>query len=569
MRRIPGFRSGTRWKQIVAVLGYLTMLSFLLVGLGGEVASLVMGLFGLLMVVLVANLGGLRSKIPLLKSSNRLVAAGGWAVLGLAGFVAFAAAVPLSTDPVVQPTPTAAAITVAQPTPIQARQPTVEVSRPAATLASQPIITQPVPSPALTATVVPAAALPAPSPTPTVVSSPRPTSTLTPTTNTVEVHIIDVGQGDAILVRSPEGQVALIDGGDTNSRALPYLRSQGVERLDWVIATHPHSDHIGGLVEVLEAVPVAKVVTNGQEHTTAPYVRFLEAIEAARAEYVEVSRGDTLSLGSLTLQVLNPTKTTGDMNNNSVVVRLVHGQTTFLFTGDAEREAEESMLLSSVFPVKADVLKVGHHGSRTSSNPQFLSLVKPQIAIYSAGAGNTYGHPHAETLAALAGVGAKVYGTDAHGTVVVTSDGSGYSVRTSKEGTPRAPPAIATATRAGSTAIPATATATPQPILVPSPFPQPSSLTLDIISVTSPVSRGSNATLAAKTAAGAACTITIHYASGPSSAAGLEPKAADGAGNVSWTWSVGPRTTAGEWRIVVTSSKDGQKVTKETKFVVQ
>ena len=562
MRRIPGFRSGTRWKQIVAVLGYLTILSFLLVGLGGEVGSLVMGLFGLLMVLLVANPGGLRSKMPLLKSSNRLVAAGGWAVLGVAGFVAFAAAVPPSTDQVAQLTPTAPGIAAAQPTPTQATQPTLVTAPPTATLAAQPTATQPVPTSAPTTP---------PAPTATAVPTPQPTSTPTPQTSTVEVHFIDIGQGDAILIFSPEGQAALIDGGTTNSGALQYLQSLGVQRLDLVIATHPHADHIGGLPEILRVISVAKVVTNGQEHDTPTYERFLEAIESAKAAYVEVGRGDTLALGSLTFQVLHPTKTTGDMNNNSVVLRLVHGQTAFLFTGDAEKEAEESMLLSSVFPVKADVLKVGHHGSRTSSSPRFLSLVKPQIAVYSAGTGNTYGHPHAETLAALTAAGAQVYGTDAHGTVVVTSDGSGYSVKTSKEGTPRAPPATPAATRAAptATAVPATATAAPQPTLAPSPAPQPSSLTLDIVSVTSPVSRGSNATLAAKTAPGADCTITVYYASGPSSAAGLEPKAADGAGNVSWTWSVGPRTTLGEWRIVVTSSKDGQKVTKETAFVVQ
>ena len=149
-------------------------------------------------------------------------------------------------------------------------------------------------------------------------------------------------------------------------------------------------------------MPVAEVVTNGQPHTTVIYEKFLDAIANAKAKYTEVKRGDRLQLGSTTLAVLHPTGPTGsNLNDQSIVLRLVYGQTTFLFDGDAEQTAEASMLLSSVSPVKADILKVGHHGSRSASSPEFLKAVKPQVAIYSAGAGNDYGHPHSETLAAL------------------------------------------------------------------------------------------------------------------------------------------------------------------------
>ncbi|MFH0729367.1 MAG: hypothetical protein V2B19_23890 [Pseudomonadota bacterium] len=129
------------------------------------------------------------------------------------------------------------------------------------------------------------------------------------------------------------------------------------------------------------------------------------------------------------------------MNNNSVVLRLVFGKVSFLFTGDAQADAESSMLISSVSPVKATILKVGHHGSRTASSPAFLSVVQPEVAVYSAGAGNSYGHPHPETMAALLAVGATIYGTDVNGPVVVTTDGITYKVEAAK-GQPRAPPAV-------------------------------------------------------------------------------------------------------------------------------
>jgi len=260
----------------------------------------------------------------------------------------------------------------------------------------------------------------------------------------LQVHFIDVGQGDSILVVAPDGKTMLIDGGEADSGALQYLQKKGIKRLDVVVATHPHADHIGGLVQVLKAVPVARVVTNGQSHTTRTYEDFLDAIAAAKAEYVEVKRGDTVALGSLTFTVLNPTPGMGDdMNNNSVVLRLAFGKVSFLFEGDAQTDAETSMSVSSFSPVQATILKVAHHGSRTSSSPAFLALVKPKVAIYSAGLGNSYGHPHPETIAALLAVGATIYGTDVNGTVIVTTDGITYKVEAAK-GQPRAPPAVST-----------------------------------------------------------------------------------------------------------------------------
>lgn len=368
----------------------------------------------------------------------------------------------------------------------------------------------------------------------------------------LQVHFIDVGQGDAELIVSPDGGIALIDGGEADSGVLGYLQSHGVSKLDLVVTTHPHADHIGGLVQVLKTLPVAEVVTNGQLTTTLTYEHFLDAIAEAGSEYVEVKRGDTIPFGNLTFQVLNPQSTTGDdLNNNSLVLRLVYGASSFLFMGDADQAAEAS-ILSMGLPIQADILKVGHHGSATASSPAFLGAVKPEIAVYSAGAGNPYGHPHPETLAALSATGVQVYGTDVNGSVVVSADNAGvYKVEAERESSPRAPPTPG----AGVTSTPAVS-GSGGPLI------------LQVISVSSPVAPGGRATLVAHTTPGANCTIRVYYKSGASNAAGLSPQSADANGDVSWTWNVGRSTTPGNWRIVVTATAGGKTMTEETHFEV-
>lgn len=418
---------------------------------------------------------------------------------------------------------------------------------PSATLVptKQPTGTVQAPTSALAATLEPTVTLTTSLPftasteaSPTIVSSPT-----TQSASSVEVDFIDVGQGDAILIRSSDGKTVVIDGGEQRSGELSYLQSKGVSHVDLMIATHPHSDHIGGLVDVLNAIPVAEVVTNGQPHTTSVYEHFLDGITKAKAEYVEAKRGDTLRAGGLTFQVLSPVSAaSGDLNNNSLVLRLVVGKVVFLFTGDAQSNAEASMVAANL-SLKADILKVGHHGSRSSSSPAFLNQVLPTIAVYMAGLGNSYGHPHPETIAALNAIGAKIYGTDVNGTVVFTTDGSTYQVAATKGG--------ARSEQVAATAAPATGP-----------------LTLSIASVTSPVKTGAIATLSATTSPGANCSITVYYKSGPSKASGLSPKVADASGNVSWSWKVGTSTTPGTWRIVVKCSLGSTNMTQETTFTV-
>jgi competence protein ComEC len=253
-------------------------------------------------------------------------------------------------------------------------------------------------------------------------------------TNLLRVHFIDVDQGDSILIQAPDDTTVLIDGGYDNGSAVSYLRSIGISSIDSIVATHPHADHIGGLIEVMRAFRVGGVWTSGAAHTTGTFEAFLDAIAEHQILYHEAGANGMIAVGSLSFDVVYGQPEADDLNNTSLVLHLTYGSVSFLFTGDAELGAEQTML-ATIEPdrLAATILKVGHHGSYTSSSPQFLAVVRPQVAIYSAGQGNSYGHPHQSTMDALARVGATVYGTDVDGTVVVTTDGATYQALTEHE----------------------------------------------------------------------------------------------------------------------------------------
>jgi competence protein ComEC len=255
----------------------------------------------------------------------------------------------------------------------------------------------------------------------------------------LEVHYINVGTGglvgDAILLQTSDGKVVLIDGGYPNTGALQYLQARNIQKIDMVILSHPHDDHIGGLIEVLNTIPVKRVVTNGEPIDTQLYEDFQSAIRQKGLKEEIVRTGDKLRVGRLTFQVISPSKVSPiGHNNNSIVLKLVVGKVSFLFTGDMQK-LEEERLLSIDFPVDVDILKVAHHGSDSSSAPAFLVAVAPDIAIYSSGKGNMHGLPMEVTLDNLVAVGATVYGTDTHGTIIVLTDGSTYTVHTEQGGT--------------------------------------------------------------------------------------------------------------------------------------
>lgn len=243
------------------------------------------------------------------------------------------------------------------------------------------------------------------------------------------VHFIDVGQGDSTLIEA-NGHYMLIDAGekDQTNTVIDYLKAQGVKSLDYVIGTHPHSDHIGGLEGVIREFDVKNVMLPEKEHTTRIYEKLLDAIADKNLKVTIPKAGENLSLGEASFQIISPGRDYSDnLNNWSIGIRLVFGETSFVLCGDAEKEAEQDMLLSGL-TLKADVLKVSHHGSSTSSSPEFINAVSPRYAVISCGKNNDYGHPHKETLDLLKKQGINVLRTDQLGTIVIESDGTNLRI---------------------------------------------------------------------------------------------------------------------------------------------
>ncbi|MFC2016083.1 lamin tail domain-containing protein [Chloroflexota bacterium] len=249
----------------------------------------------------------------------------------------------------------------------------------------------------------------------------------------LKVHFIDVGQGDAILIDLKDFEV-LIDGGDRSPGVVPYLIKYVDGPLEAMIATHPHADHIGGLIDVLAAFQVEQIWHNGETATSKTYTDFMSAVSAEKTQVFQAIRGNTINVEGLDFKVLSPSDLKGTTNNNSIVLLFTYGVTDFLFMGDAEKEAEAGMLVKSDIQIPhVEVLKVGHHGSNTASSADFLAITTPETAIYMAGTGNVYGHPHQGTIQALTNVGAKICGTDVYGTITITTDGQSYEMQTDKQ----------------------------------------------------------------------------------------------------------------------------------------
>ena len=246
----------------------------------------------------------------------------------------------------------------------------------------------------------------------------------------LSIHYIDVGQGDAALLQLPGGKTCLIDAGPGSRKEalLDYLDEAGVTYIDYLIATHPHEDHIGGMQAALERYDVGTIVMPRVNHTTKVYTNLLETIRAQGKTVVTAKAGVTLfSEGGAEAVLLSPTgETYSDLNAYSAVLQLTYGSTSFLFMGDLP-EAQEKTLSGLKH---CDVLKVGHHGSRTSTGEALLSAVTPVNAVISLGEGNSYGHPHQEALQRLQNAGAIVWRTDEDGTITVVTTGDQVSIKT-------------------------------------------------------------------------------------------------------------------------------------------
>lgn len=260
--------------------------------------------------------------------------------------------------------------------------------------------------------------------------------TAPPDPNTLEVHYLSVGNADAALLMC-NGAAMLIDGGelDDGDMLVRHIRACGVNTLDLVIATHGDSDHIGGLLTVMDRLPVGRFLLSympeGAEPTTSAYLALLEKVADKGIPTVDAVPGALYSLGAAQVEILGPVAASPDTNEQSVICRVTYGKNRFLFTGDAGEE-EENSLLAAGADLKAEVLKVGHHGSAGSTAEAFLQAVGARYGVISCGADNPYGHPHKAVLSRLEKAGVTLYRTDQNGTVVMISDGQDISIRTER-----------------------------------------------------------------------------------------------------------------------------------------
>jgi competence protein ComEC len=266
----------------------------------------------------------------------------------------------------------------------------------------------------------------------------------------LEVHSIDVGQADATLVVGPSGETMLIDSGhwdDDGEIVLSYLQDRGIERIDYLVTTHPHADHVGGHAAVIEyyeteAEGIGAIYDPGAVTTTATYGEYLDAVERHDVILYETQAGDEIPIEGVSAIVYNPAEDSDleDPDASSLVIRLEHGATSFLFTGDIEAGLERRLVEAYGDDLESTVYQAGHHGSSTSSSAELLDAVDPSVAVISSDYGSEYGHPHDEPLSRLAERGIRTYWTGVHGTVRFRSDGESVTVATQSDATtdPRA-----------------------------------------------------------------------------------------------------------------------------------
>ena len=245
---------------------------------------------------------------------------------------------------------------------------------------------------------------------------------------TLKVYFIDVGQADSILITTSNHNM-LIDAGNNEDGKLlvEYIKNLGIEKFDYVVGTHPHEDHIGGMDDIINSFEINKYLMPDKLSTSKTFEDVLDALMDNNMKYTVPNKGDNLELGDANLKVIHVGSNSSDANDSSIVLKLIYGNNTFLLTGDATKKVEKEMLNDDI---KSDVLKVGHHGSEYSTSDEFLEKVNPKFAVIEVGKNNIYNHPVKLTLDKFNLKNIKIYRTDLDGTIIFTSDGNTLDVKT-------------------------------------------------------------------------------------------------------------------------------------------
>ena len=252
----------------------------------------------------------------------------------------------------------------------------------------------------------------------------------------LEVSYLDVGQGDSTLIKTPYGQNVLIDGGSDNAviNMLGKELSWWDKNIDLMILSHPHDDHLNGLIDVINRYKVKKILYTGAIHTSPNYLKWLELVKDKKIPVVIVDKPQTINFGEdCGLNILYPRENlsgevVADLNNSSIVAKLIYGKNKFLFVGDIEVEAEKELIEKNI-DLQANVLKAGHHGSDTSTSQDFLERIDPKIVVIQVGVDNNFGHPSRRVLKRLERIGAEIFRNDLDGVIKITSDGENIYVK--------------------------------------------------------------------------------------------------------------------------------------------
>lgn len=251
--------------------------------------------------------------------------------------------------------------------------------------------------------------------------------------NTMTVSFLDVGQGDCELISFPDGKLMLIDSGEAeySQRVIDTLNSFGCDKIDFLVITHPHTDHMGGMSDIINTFEIGEIYMPKVSASTRTFENLLQTIADNSLSINTAKAGKTIYSDDLIdIKILSPySQAYDEANNYSAVVKLTYDEKSFLFTGDAEKEAEQEMLANCYFDLDCDVLKVSHHASRYSTTSSFLSAVAPDYAVIEVGADNPYGHPHQKTLDRLNDAGVQVYRTDISGDITFLCDGKSIQIK--------------------------------------------------------------------------------------------------------------------------------------------